>query len=159
MEELGLTALELLGEYKGAELEGLVCEHPPLFDRDSLVILGGHVTLEAGTGCVHTAPPGHGHEDYIVGLEYGLPILSPVDGLGRFTEEAGPYSGLTLDEGNKKVTEDLEEGRISAQIRFRRALLPPTAGGAKNPLSIVPRNSGLFPLIISGQKCSKKSNG
>ncbi len=57
LEELGLTALELLGEYKGAELEGLVCEHPPLFDRDSLVILGGHVTLEAGTGCVHTAPP------------------------------------------------------------------------------------------------------
>ncbi len=102
LEELGLTALELLGEYKGAELEGLVCEHPPLFDRDSLVILGGHVTLEAGTGCVHTAPPGHGHEDYIVGLEYGLPILSPVDGLGRFTEEAGPYSGLTLDEGGTR---------------------------------------------------------
>ncbi len=116
LEELGLTALELLGEYKGAELEGLVCEHP-LFDRDSLVILGGHVTLEAGTGCVHTAP-GHGHEDYIVGLEYGLPILSPVDGLGRFTEEAGPYSGLTLDEGNKKVTEDLEEGGFLLKLDF-----------------------------------------
>ncbi len=116
LEELGLTSLELLGEYKGSELEGLVCEHP-LFDRDSLVILADHVTLEAGTGCVHTAP-GHGHEDYIVGLKYRLPILSPVDGLGRFTDEAGPYSGMTLDEGNKRVTEDLEEGGFLLKLDF-----------------------------------------
>ncbi len=54
-----------------------------------------------------------------MGLEYGLPILSPVDGLGRFTEEAGPYSGLTLDEGgNKKVTEDLEEGGFLLKLDF-----------------------------------------
>ncbi|NMB20473.1 MAG: isoleucine--tRNA ligase [Firmicutes bacterium] len=107
LEELGLTAQEILAEYKGSQLEGVICTHP-LMDRDSLVILGDHVTLEAGTGCVHTAP-GHGHEDYVVGLQYGLDILSPVDGQGRFTEEAGSYAGLTLEEGNKAVVKDLEE--------------------------------------------------
>ena len=116
LEELGLTAQGVMAEYKGAQLEGLVCEHP-LFERESLVILGDHVTLDAGTGCVHTAP-GHGHEDYIVGLAYNLPILSPVDGLGRFTDEAGPYSGLTLSEGNKRVTADLEEVGALLKLDF-----------------------------------------
>lgn len=106
LEELGLTNQGILGEYKGSDFEGIVCTHP-LMKRDSLVILGDHVTLEAGTGCVHTAP-GHGHEDYIVGLEYDLDILSPVDARGVFTEEAGPYEGLNLDEGNKRVVQDLE---------------------------------------------------
>ena len=106
LEELGLTNQGVLGEFKGSQLEGIVCTHP-LMNRDSLVILGDHVTLEAGTGCVHTAP-GHGHEDYVVGLQYDLDILSPVDAQGRFTEEAGAYAGLTLDEGNKAVVKDLE---------------------------------------------------
>lgn len=106
LEQLGLTSQGTLAEYKGSQLEGIVCTHP-LMNRDSLVILGDHVTLDAGTGCVHTAP-GHGHEDYVVGLQYGLPILSPVDGQGRFTDEAGPYAGLTLDEGNRAVVKDLD---------------------------------------------------
>lgn len=106
LKELGLTNNGVLGEYKGSDLEGIICAHP-LMQRDSVVILGDHVTLEAGTGSVHTAP-GHGHEDYIVGLEYNLDILSPVDGQGYFTDEAGPYSGLSLDEGNKAVVSDLE---------------------------------------------------
>ncbi len=106
LEELGLTYGEVIAEYKGSDLEGMICTHP-LMNRNSLVILGDHVTLEAGTGCVHTAP-GHGHEDYVVGLQYGLQVLSPVDGQGRFTEEAGPYVGLTMDEGNTAVVRDLE---------------------------------------------------
>ncbi len=65
----------------GKELEGIVCRHP-LYDRNSVVILGDHVTLEQGTGCVHTAP-GHGLEDFLVGRQYGLPILSPVDDQGN----------------------------------------------------------------------------
>lgn len=106
LQELGLPNQGILGEFKGSQLEGIVCTHP-LVERESLVILGDHVTLEAGTGCVHTAP-GHGLEDYVVGLQYDLPILSPVDAQGRFTAEAGPYAGLTLDEGNKVVVKDLE---------------------------------------------------
>ncbi|HHU61579.1 MAG TPA: isoleucine--tRNA ligase [Natronincola sp.] len=116
LEELELTASDLLGEFKGSELEGIVTTHP-LFKRDSLVILGDHVTLEAGTGCVHTAP-GHGHEDYVIGLQYDLPILSPVDAKGRFTDEAGPYSGLELSEGNKIVVSDLEKAGALLKLDF-----------------------------------------
>ena len=116
LEETGLSQLDIIGEFRGQDLEGIVCKHP-LFERDSLVILGDHVTLEAGTGCVHTAP-GHGLEDYVVGLKYDLPTFSPVDGQGRFTDEAGVYAGLTLDEGNKAVTRDLEETGALLKLDF-----------------------------------------
>lgn len=116
LDELGLTSGGILAEFKGSQLEGIICTHP-LMNRDSLVILGDHVTLEAGTGCVHTAP-GHGHEDYVVGLQYGLPILSPVDGQGKFTDEAGSYQGLTLDEGNKAVVKDLEDAGVLLKLDF-----------------------------------------
>ena len=105
--ETGLPKGPVIGQYKGQDLEGIVCRHP-FIDRDSLVILGDHVTLEAGTGCVHTAP-GHGHEDYLVGLKYNLPILSPVDGQGRFTEEAGQFTGQKYHEANDGILETLGE--------------------------------------------------
>ncbi|KEO80936.1 isoleucine--tRNA ligase [Tumebacillus flagellatus] len=92
---------------KGAELERVTCQHPFL-DRESLVILGDHVTLESGTGCVHTAP-GHGMEDYLVGLKYELPILAPVDGQGKFTAEAGKYAGQFYLKANKAIIADLTE--------------------------------------------------
>src|SRR6185436_19278383 len=78
-------APNVLATLKGAELEGVRTRHPWL-DRESPIILGEHVTLEAGTGLVHTAP-GHGQEDYEVGLRYGLDVYAPVDGSGRFTSE------------------------------------------------------------------------
>ena len=101
-----LEQYEIVQEFVGSELEGIACQHP-LMDRDSIVILGDHATLEAGTGCVHTAP-GHGHEDYLVGLNYKLPILTPVDEHGVFTEEAEQYAGIKITDGNKKIVEDLE---------------------------------------------------
>ena len=70
----------MLQEVKGAELEHVVAKHP-IYDRDSLVMVGEHVTADAGTGCVHTAP-GHGEDDYLIGKQYGLDILSPVDNRG-----------------------------------------------------------------------------
>lgn len=92
--------------FRGADLEGVVCQHP-LYDRDSLVILGEHVTIEDGTGCVHTAP-GHGHEDFAVGMKYGLEPLNPVDDRGVFTSQAGRYAGMYYEKGNKAIIADLE---------------------------------------------------
>jgi isoleucyl-tRNA synthetase len=95
----------VLATFQGKELEGLAYHHP-FMGRDGTVILGEHVTLEAGTGLVHTAP-GHGQEDYEVGQRYRLPVLNPVDGAGRFTAEAGPYAGMKIFEANHKIVADL----------------------------------------------------
>jgi isoleucyl-tRNA synthetase len=97
--------------FKGKELEGVVCRHP-FYDRPSPLLLGEHVTLDAGTGCVHTAP-GHGEEDFEIGQKYGLDVLCPVDDQGRFTREAPGFEGLFYDDANKVVTEKLKEnGRL-----------------------------------------------
>ncbi len=84
MEALGIADYKVLGPLDPKTLEGRQCRHP-IYDRESLIILARHVTLDAGTGCVHTAP-GHGREDYEVGLDYNLEIYSPVDDNGRFTD-------------------------------------------------------------------------
>lgn len=116
LEACGLQPGEIIQTFKGSDLEHVVCRHP-LFERDSLVILGEHVTLEAGTGCVHTAP-GHGLEDYEVGRRYNLPVISPLDNRGRFTEEGAQYHGLTYDEANKAVTKDLEQNGALLSLDF-----------------------------------------
>ncbi|MFC1798745.1 isoleucine--tRNA ligase, partial [Thermodesulfobacteriota bacterium] len=87
----------------------------PLYDRESLVVLGDHVTLEAGTGCVHTAP-GHGREDYDVGIQYGLEVYSPVDNQGRFTAEVEYFDGQFVFEANAAINKKLKElGALLAQ--------------------------------------------
>ena len=91
----------------GKDLEGVVCLSP-LMNRESLVICGEHVTLEAGTGCVHTAP-GHGEDDFIVGKKYGLSVLCPVDHQGKFMAEAGAYAGLKTEKANPIIIEDLKK--------------------------------------------------
>ena len=107
----GIESFEILAELKGADFELMTAKHP-LFDRESVVILGDHVTLDAGTGCVHTAP-GHGQEDYEVCRKYdasgktNIGILVPVDDSGRMNELAGPYQGLTTDDANQKIFADL----------------------------------------------------
>ncbi len=97
------TTLTQRASAMGRLLEHTIYRHP-LYDRRSEIVIGGdYVTTESGTGLVHTAP-GHGQEDYQVGLRYGLPILAPVDGDGNFTAEAGPFAGLNvLGEGNTAV--------------------------------------------------------
>ncbi len=116
MRELKTENYTVRDRFRGSELEGVVCRHP-LYPRDSVVVLGTHVTLEAGTGCVHTAP-GHGQEDYEVGLRYNLPIFAPMDGRGRFTAEAGPFAGLHYDEGNKAVCRALEAAGALRSFSF-----------------------------------------
>jgi len=97
---------EVVEKFLGSELEGKLTKHP-LYDRTSIVVLADYVTLEDGTGCVHTAP-GHGEEDYQTGLKYNLPVLSPVDDEGKFTKEAGKYEGLKIWDANKVIVEDLK---------------------------------------------------
>src|SRR5699024_2421215 len=100
----------------GEELEGVVCHHP-FYERTSPILLGEHVTLDAGTGCVHTAP-GHGEEDFALGQKYGLPALCPVDGQGKFTKEAPGFEGMFYDDANKVVTDRLKESNALLHMSF-----------------------------------------
>jgi isoleucyl-tRNA synthetase len=107
MRDLGFASYEKLGSSTGSRWEGLRCRHP-FYDRDSLIVLGDYVTLEQGTGCVHTAP-GHGQEDFEAGLRYGLDVLAPVDDEGRFTKEAPPFEGQFVFDADRNVTALLRE--------------------------------------------------
>ena len=108
--------------FPGSELAGALAQHPFL-DRTSKVIVANFVTLDTGTGGVHVAP-GHGADDYIAGLENGLPLLSPVDDHGRFTEEAGVpvWSGRYVFDANKDVVELLRErGALLGEQIYRHS--------------------------------------
>ena len=109
-------AIELEKEFKGSDLEYIETQHP-FVDRVSLVINGLHVTTDAGTGCVHTAP-GHGEDDFIVGQKYNLPVISPVDDKGVFTEEAGQFEGMFYDKANKEITDLLKENGSLLKLEF-----------------------------------------
>ncbi|MFT3958897.1 MAG: isoleucine--tRNA ligase [Desulfovibrio sp.] len=119
-EQFGWSEPKILGRATGEQLEGLKARHP-FYDRVSPIILGQHVTLEAGTGCVHTAP-GHGREDYEVGLKYGLEIYSPMDDAGRFLPTVQFFAGLNVFEANPKVIEKLEEvGALLRQAKIKHS--------------------------------------
>lgn len=109
MEAKGVTEYETVGTLEGSELEYMKYRHP-FIDRESIVILGDHVTLESGTGCVHTAP-GHGVEDFDVCKNNypEVPIIVPVDNKGYLTEEAGQFAGLSTTQANKPIAEELEK--------------------------------------------------
>jgi len=92
-------------EVKGSELEGINFRHP-FIDRMSPVLVGTHVTDEAGTGIVHTAP-GHGQEDFEIGLKYGLDVYTPVDDRGVFTDDAGEFAGTHVFKANEPIIEKL----------------------------------------------------
>lgn len=114
--EIGWEEAKVVQEVKGADLEYILAAHP-IYGRDSLVMLGEHVTTDAGTGCVHTAP-GHGEDDFLVGQKYGLEVLCPVDDKGVMTEEAPGFEGLFYDKANKPITEKLEEAGALLKLQF-----------------------------------------
>jgi len=107
LEKKGVKNFKVLKVIKGQELENLIC-HQPLSGRMSTLVLGDHVTKEEGTGCVHTAP-GHGQEDYELGLKYNLPIIAPVDDEGKFTKEVDSFSGMEVFSANPLIVEKLEK--------------------------------------------------
>ena len=106
-ERLGLQGAGVLGRVKGAALEGVELRHP-FYDRRVPVILGEHVTTEAGTGAVHTAP-GHGEEDFLMGRQYDLPIVNPVGGDGRYLEDTELFGGEDVWKANHHIIEVLRE--------------------------------------------------
>ncbi|MDE6425437.1 MAG: isoleucine--tRNA ligase [Ruminococcus sp.] len=108
METAGITEYTTQGIFTGVELEGMKTKHP-LYDRLSPIIVGDHVTLESGTGCVHTAP-GYGVEDFEVCKKYDdIGIIVCVDAKGRQTAEAGEFEGMDTDTANKAIAKKLEE--------------------------------------------------
>jgi isoleucyl-tRNA synthetase len=111
MGEMGIGGYEKLATYRGEELAGTLTRHP-WEERPSRVVTAEYVTFEQGTGAVHIAP-GHGYEDYQVGLENDLPMPMPVDDEGRFTAEAPSFEGVFIEDANQLIIEDLQrQGRL-----------------------------------------------
>lgn len=120
MDKFGFVDYEIIDTFEGSELEGLVAEHP-FMDRESPLILGSHVTLDQGTGLVHTAP-GHGQEDYEMALKYGLDIYNPVDNEGKFVPELPYFGGMKVWDANKSINEMLkEEGYLLKEEKIRHS--------------------------------------
>lgn len=116
---------------KGSILEGEKAHHP-FYNRESIITLGKHVTLEAGTGCVHTAP-GHGQDDYYVGTQYNLPILSPVDDEGKFTSEVPEFQGEHVFSCNDKIIDLLKtKGNLIQATKLNHSY--PHCWRSKTPL-------------------------
>jgi isoleucyl-tRNA synthetase len=127
----GVQLGALVGEWKGATFEGARFRHPWI-DRDSRGVLGDYVTLDTGTGVVHTAP-GHGWDDYLTGVRYGLDIYCPVDEAGRFLPEVEHFAGEKVFEANPKVVALLRErGALLSSGRETHAY--PVCWRCKNPI-------------------------
>jgi len=109
MEKFGIQEYDIVCDISAKDLERKECTHP-LYDRSSLIVLGSHVTLDAGTGCVHTAP-GHGREDYECALEYDLDVFSPVNASGCFTDENPLFEGQFVFKSNDAIIAKLSENK------------------------------------------------
>ncbi len=133
MKEAKIEDYEIVRTFKAKELEGRKAINPLFPERRSTIFLADFVTLDTGTGCVHSAP-GHGEEDYIYGhLKYGLEVLSPVDDHGVFTEEAGKYAGLFIEDANDVIIEDLRKnGYLVASGKITHSY--PHCWRCKNPV-------------------------
>ena len=126
-----MTLRETLAEFSGSTLEGLKLQHP-FQDRQVPVIVGDHVTLDAGTGAVHTAP-GHGLDDFIVGRKYGLPVANPVGNDGRFLPDTPLVAGLKVEAATPVIIEVLKErGRLAHHESYRHSY--PHCWRHKSPL-------------------------
>ena len=110
MDTFGLTGWEVTCTIDPKDIEGIKAKHP-LYDRPSMGVLANYVTLDAGTGLVHTAP-GHGREDYETGLSYHLDVYSPLDDQGRFTKDVKYFAGMNVFEANQPVVEKLKEAGL-----------------------------------------------
>lgn len=123
LKDLEITNYKVLNTYKGKALEYAQYIHPLYPEKILPVILGEHVTVEDGTGLVHTAP-GHGEEDFIVGQEYNLDVLVPIDDKGHFTEDTPLFAGLFYMQANPLITEKLKETKALLKLDFIKHSYP-----------------------------------
>jgi isoleucyl-tRNA synthetase len=131
LQKLGFSKYHILQTMPGEVLEGLKARHP-FVERDSLFILGDHVTLDQGTGCVHTAP-GHGQEDYEMGIKYRLEIYNPVGDDGRFLPQTPLFAGMSVWEANPKIVDKLRaDGFLLKEERITHSY--PHCWRCKNPV-------------------------
>jgi isoleucyl-tRNA synthetase len=131
LEKLNIKNFKVLKNFEGKELEGTICKHP-FIEREVKLILADYVSEETGTGCVHIAP-GHGQEDYLSGLEYKLPVISPVDNLGNFTKEVEEFAGINVFSANPLIIKKLKEKNM---LLFSEEILHsyPNCWRCNNPL-------------------------
>ncbi len=128
---LGDGTYEIIDEFSGSVLEGLTFRHP-IIERESLLIIAPFVTLEAGTGCVHVAP-GHGHEDYEIGMKYGLANYAPVDDDGKFTADVKDFAGQFVFAANDAVIDKLKgAGALLGRMDMRHTY--PHCWRCKSPI-------------------------
>ena len=131
MQAGGMDSYEELAHFTGGELEYMTAAHPFL-ERDSLVVCADYVTMDSGTGCVHTAP-GFGVDDYHTGMKYGMEILVPVDDKGRQTADAGKFAGMDYESSNAAILDDLRRsGALLASEALKHSY--PHCWRCKNPI-------------------------
>lgn len=131
LKNAGIDEWETLKSFKGGDFEYMTAHHPFL-ERESLIVNAEYVTMDSGTGCVHTAP-GFGVDDYMTGMRYGIKIVVPVDDRGFQTEEAGKFAGLRYDKSNEVILNDLKES--GALLASEEIIHPyPHCWRCKNPI-------------------------
>jgi isoleucyl-tRNA synthetase len=131
LESMGIKEYKLIKEYKGAQLEGVVYEHP-FVSRTGKVVSADYVSSEDGTGLVHTAP-GHGADDYITGMRHKLEIVMPVDSKGKFDASTGEFNGMNVYDSNKVIIEKLQAlGSLLLAENIRHSY--PHCWRCKNPV-------------------------
>jgi isoleucyl-tRNA synthetase len=151
--ETGLS-LTLESTLKGADLDRMKAKHC-FYDRDSLIMIGDHVTMDAGTGCVHTAP-GHGADDYKIGLRYGLPVLSPVGPDGAYTDEVPEYKGTHIFKANPLIVERLKSlNRLLGYKEFEHSY--PHCWRTKTPLFFRATPQWFLGLDLPGSEIRQKT--
>ncbi|MDA3896932.1 MAG: isoleucine--tRNA ligase [Desulfobacteraceae bacterium] len=120
MKTFEMENYSVLAAINPMDLENKHCQHP-LYDRTSLIVMGDHVTLETGTGCVHTAP-GHGREDFEVGNKYGLDAYSPVKDNGCFTDDVGFFGGKFVFKADHEIIEKLDaDNKLLASVKIKHS--------------------------------------
>ncbi|MCP2521056.1 class I tRNA ligase family protein, partial [SCandidatus Aminicenantes bacterium Aminicenantia_JdfR_composite] len=130
-EALNISEYKILITFQGKEIEGLKAKHPFL-ERESLLLLADFVTLDQGTGCVHSAP-GHGEEDYEMGLAYDLDIFAPVNEEGKFTSEIPEYEGIQVFNANELIIKDMKKKKtLLAEEKITHSY--PHCWRCKNPV-------------------------
>jgi len=122
MEELEIEKFRKIKTFKGSDLVGVIYKHP-FMERTSPVVIGHHVTLDSGTGLVHTAPS-YGEDDFIVGKNNNLPMVNGVDDKGVLTKESGMFEGLFFEDANKEIAKWLDKNGFLIKLKFIKHSYP-----------------------------------